>query len=144
MKRFKIVFENGYVLKATLLEEKSPKTCEAFWKSLPFNANFTQSRWSGREINFEKSFISPLPAENQTIYTSIGEICYWKDMRGEASASPPQAIAIYYGAELARSNKGEEIVNVFAQIDYENIENLKNVGEEVWLEGVKEAYFDFL
>src|SRR5699024_2614712 len=137
-------FENGYVLKATLLEEKSPKRCEALWKCLPFNANFTQSRWAGREINFEKSFMSPLPGENLTIYTSVGEICYWIDMRGEASASHPLRIAIVYSAELARSNKGEEIVNVFAQIDYENIENLKNAGEEVWLEGVKEAYFDFL
>src|SRR5699024_3852704 len=124
--------------------EKSPKPCEAFWKSLPFNANFTQSRWSVREINFEKSFISPLPVENQIIYTCIGVIYYWIDMRGEVSAFTPQVIAIYYGVELARSNKGEEIVNVFAQIDYENIENLKNAGEEVWLEGVKEAYFDFL
>jgi hypothetical protein len=130
MRKLKIRFERGGEVIATLLEEKAPNTCNGIWDQLPIESEITHTRWSGREIYTSCPEIPSLLRENQTIYTSIGEICYW-----EESATPPQVISIYYGAEMARSQKGSEQVNVFAQVDYADFEKLVGIGERVWLKG---------
>lgn len=145
MKRIKIRFEKGEVFTATLLEGQAPKTCEYVWDSLPFDSSVKQSRWSGREVNLSYvQYDLPPIRENQTIYTNEGEICYWREWNWEGDTSPPQAIAIYYGAELARSHKGNEPVNVFAKVDQEQTEALKSVCERVWLNGAERIHFEQL
>ncbi|WP_174614797.1 DUF3830 family protein [Virgibacillus ihumii] len=141
MKHLKIRFEGGEELSATLLEESAPLTCKAIWDSLPFQSTVTQSRWSGREINLRYDNDSYPIKENQTIYTSKGEVCYWRDWGWEGDSPPSQAIAIYYGAELARSNKGNELVNVFAQIHFNHFTILNKIGERVWLKGAEKVCF---
>ncbi|WP_257009948.1 DUF3830 family protein [Evansella halocellulosilytica] len=78
--------------------------------------------------------------ENQTIYTSLGEICYWRDWDNERDQDT-HVIAIYYGAEMARSNRGHEPVNVFARVHHDDIEKLMEIGERVWLKGTEKVYF---
>lgn len=144
MNRIKIRFEHGDMLTAYLLEEKAPQTCNIIWESLPHESVITHSRWSGREVNFVYK-ATPFPVrENQTIYTSKGEIVYWRDWNWEGTGEPPQAIAIYYGAEEARSNKGYEPVNVFAQVEYKYLHKLEKIGERIWLNGKEKVYFERL
>lgn len=135
MKQIKIQFKNGEIINAELLTSLAPETCNAIWDLLPFKTTVRHSRWSGREFNTQISKIENLPErENQTIYTSVGEICYWREWL-DHSHSPNQALAFYYGAELARSHRGDEPVNVFARVDYNKLDELKKIGERIWLEG---------
>lgn len=135
MRKIKIQFQKGEKIKARLLTSLAPETCNIIWNQLPIKTIARHSRWSGREFNTNISKLPKLPKrENQTIYTSIGEICYWREWL-EHSHSPNQALAFYYGAELARSHKGNEPVNVFAQVDYNQLDLLKKIGERIWLEG---------
>ena len=45
-KQFKIEVED-HVFITDLLEDKAPKTCEAFWNALPFEQEMLQVKWSG-------------------------------------------------------------------------------------------------
>ncbi|WP_163971873.1 DUF3830 family protein [Oceanobacillus halotolerans] len=144
MKRIRIRFEGGEELYATLIENSAPQTCKIIWESLPFQSVVTQSRWSGREVNLKYDNNDYPIRENQTIYTGKGELCYWRDWNSEGDIPPSQAIAIYYGAELARSNRGNEPVNVFAQIDFKYFNILDEIGERIWLKGAEDIYFERL
>jgi hypothetical protein len=144
LKRIRFRFENGDILTARLLEDKAPQTCEKIWNSLPLESAVTQSRWSGREVNFAYKENDMPRRENQTIYTSMGEVCYWRDWIWEEDGEHPQAIAIYYGAELARSHRGSEPVNVFAQVEYHEFERLAQIGERIWLEGKEKIFIERL
>ncbi|HJF34201.1 MAG TPA: DUF3830 family protein [Sporosarcina psychrophila] len=137
MKKIKFIFEKGDVLFATLNEKDAPDTASLMWDSLPYESKITQSRWSGREVNFMVDLHGLPSRENQTIYTSIGEICYWRNWRLEVNGQPEHVIAIYYGAEMARSHMGEELVNVLGQVDYNQLEVLRKIGERIWLEGLE-------
>lgn len=137
MKKILITFENGESFPAILQENKAPKTCEKVWEALPFTSVATHSRWSGREVNFAFKSNELPKRENQTISTSVGEVIYWRDWPVDSDPDVSEVIAIYYGAEHTRSHKGDEPVNVFAQIDYANLELLKTVGERIWLNGTE-------
>jgi hypothetical protein len=142
MKKLKIKFERGGEVFARLLEEKAPKTCNGIWSQLPIESEITHTRWSGREIYTSVPESPSFARENQTIHTSVGEVCYWRDWTWEESPVPPKAIAIYYGAEMPRSHKGSEQVNVFAQVDYKDFKKLEEIGERVWLKGKEKVYIE--
>ena len=137
MKKIKIMFGQGDELIAVLNEKEAPTTASLVWDSLPYESEVTQSRWSGREVNFKAKLHSLPPRENQTIYTSIGEVCYWRDWRLEEGGKPGHVIAIYYGAETTRSHMGEEPVNVFGQVENTQFEEMKKIGERIWLGGLE-------
>ncbi|AND40568.1 DUF3830 family protein [Cytobacillus oceanisediminis] len=137
MKRILITFENGESFPATLKEDKAPQTCEKVWEALPLCSVVRHSRWSGRDLNFAIKSNGLPKRENQTIFTSIGEVVYWRDWPLETDSKVNEVIAMYYGAEHTRSNKGDELVNVFAQIDYTHFELLETVGERIWLNGTE-------
>jgi len=139
MRRILITFENGESFPATLQEDKSPQTCQIVWEALPFSQTVKHSRWSGREVNFEFSSTTMPKRENQTISTSIGEVIYWRDWPRESEPDVLEVLAIYYGAEHTRSHKGDELVNVFAQIDYAYLDLLQKVGERIWLSGTEKV-----
>lgn len=48
-----IEFERGGYLKAELLDEDAPRTCEAVWKALPLQAKIMQARFAGEEMYFK-------------------------------------------------------------------------------------------
>ncbi|WP_404354837.1 DUF3830 family protein [Cytobacillus firmus] len=137
MKRILITFDNGESFPATLKEDKAPQTCEKVWEALPLCSVVRHSRWSGRDLNFAIKSNGLPKRENQTIFTSIGEVVYWRDWPLETDSKVNEVIAMYYGAEHTRSNKGDELVNVFAQIDYTHFELLETVGERIWLNGTE-------
>ncbi|MFE4524064.1 DUF3830 family protein [Cytobacillus firmus] len=144
MKRILITFENGESFPATLKEDKAPQTCEKVWEALPLCSVVRHSRWSGRDLNFAIKSNDLPKRENQTILTSIGEVVYWRDWPLETDSKVNEVIAMYYGAEHTRSNKGDELVNVFAQIDYTHFELLETVGERIWLNGTEKIKIEKL
>jgi hypothetical protein len=144
MKSILITFENGESFPAILQEDKAPETCQKVWEALPFTSVVTHSRWSGREVNFAFKSNEHPKRENQTISTSVGEVIYWRDWPIDSDPDVGEVLAIYYGAEHTRSHKGDELVNVFAQIDYENLDLLKTVGERIWLNGTERIQIEKL
>lgn len=137
MKKIRFTFEKGGTLIAQLNEKDAPQTAAFVWDSLPLESVATQSRWSGREFNLQAAIHHSPVRENQTIYTSIGEVCYWRDWRQDPTDAPKHVVAVYYGAELARSHYGDEPVNVFGQIEYDQLHAAKQIGERIWLEGAE-------
>lgn len=135
MKQIRLIFEKGGALLAVLDEERAPKTSEMVWEAIPFQATVTHSRWSGREVNFETELNQIPPRENQSIYTSLGDLCYWRDWRKSESKPFKHVLAVYYGPEMARSHMGEEPVNIIGSIIPSSIKKLNHVGERIWKEG---------
>lgn len=139
MSKIKITFENDYIFYAELDQAKANKTVEILLESLPLECQFFQSRWSGREINTNINIDEFPPKENQSIYVSIGDICYWRDWREEVEKNINHVLAIYYGPEMARSHVGNEPVNIIGKIDHKGLEEIIKLGEIVWKEGMKRA-----
>lgn len=135
MKQIRLFFEKGDSLLAVLDEEASPKTSVIVWEALPFQAIVTQSRWSGREFNFEAELNQFPPRENQSIYTSLGDLCYWRDWRKSESEPTKHVLAVYYGPEMARSHMGDEPVNIIGSITPSSRKKLHRIGERIWKEG---------
>jgi len=125
-KRFEIEFGKGGRFTAVLLTEDAPKTCEAFLKVLPLDGRFRQARFSGEEF-YIQSKMSCDP-ENQRI-PKQGDIAFNADPKWKA-------ICLYYGDHL----RVKTPFNLFARIISNNLEELKRVGERVWLQGEEAAH----
>lgn len=133
--RIKITFESGKIIFAKLNQDS--KTAHEVYKVLPFYSKAVHSRWSGKEINFQIPTSQELLKENQTIYVSLGEICYWSNWKRGEKEEQINVLAIYYGAEMTRSQAGPEPVNVIGQVESSDIEALKELGESIWLKGIQ-------
>jgi len=103
-----IIIENEKIgqVKAILLRDKNPKTCQAIWDALPLELNL--SRW-GEEL-YGKIPVE-IEAENSQKECEIGDIGYWMDGNG---------FCIFFGQTPA--SKGEKPVaatpvNIFAKIE---------------------------
>jgi len=103
-----IIIENKEIgeIKARLLKEKNPKTCNAIWDSLPFEINLT--RW-GEEL------YGPIPveidAENSQVECEVGDVGYWMGGSG---------FCIFFGKTPASTSdkpKAASAVNIFAKIE---------------------------
>lgn len=136
MKKIKVTFKSSNSVIGTLHDNE---TANIIYESLPLESTAIHSRWSGREVNFTLNLKGSPKRENQSIYTSIGDICYWRDWRNEANDTmlTKHVVAIYYGSEHARSHIGDEPVNIFGKIDEEYIEKIKQIGENIWLTGTE-------
>ncbi len=117
-----IEFERGGDLKAKLLDEEAPRTCEAVWRALPLKAKVMQARFAGEEMYFNTE-IGAVP-ENE-ISPQAGDIAFNPDPQW-------RAICLYYGDNIESENP----FNVFARI-LDDKEKLKEIGERVWLMGAE-------
>ena len=103
-----IIIENEKIgeVKAKLLLDKNPKTCQAIWDALPFEVNL--SRW-GEELYGDCPIT--IPAENSQTECDIGDVGYWISGQG---------FCIFWGPTLA-SSSGKPVaaspVNIFAKIE---------------------------
>jgi len=61
-----------FKVEAELLDNEQPKTCDAIWKALPFEAEL--EIWK-EEVYFEIPV--KIPPENPTPKTSAGDVSYW-------------------------------------------------------------------
>ena len=103
-----IIIENEKIgkIKAKLLIDKNPKTCQEIWESLPLELDLT--RW-GEEL------YGPIPVklgeENSQVECEIGDIGYWPN---------GTSFCIFFGRTPASTSdkpKAASAVNVFAKIE---------------------------
>ena len=103
-----IFIENEKIgkIKAKLLLDKNPKTCQAIWDALPFEVKL--SRW-GKELYGDCPV--KIPTENSQTECDVGDVGYW--MSG-------QGFCIFWGSTPASSGDkpvAASPVNVFAKIE---------------------------
>ena len=125
-KTFEIEFSKGGKFIAHLLMKEAPKTCEAFLGKMPVEVKFRQARFAGEEFYFQIDMNAEL--ENQ-IAPKWGDIAFNADPKWKA-------VCIYYGNTI---RQGGPPFNLFARIVPGDLENLKRVGERVWLQGEETA-----
>jgi len=86
-----------FQVSAEMLEGERPKTCEAIWRALPFEAEL--EIWK-EEVYFEIPV--KIPPENPTPKTTAGDVSYWPEGPG---------FCIFFGKSQPVSP-----VNTFARI----------------------------
>jgi len=103
-----IIIENEKIgqIKARLLTDKNPKTCETIWNALPFEVNL--ARW-GEELYGEIPV--SIGQENSQVDCEVGDVGYWPSGSG---------FCIFFGPTPA--SKGDKPiaaspVNIFAKIE---------------------------
>ena len=101
-----IIACKGSEIEAELLDER-PRTCEAIWQALPFEAKF--EIWK-EEVYF--NIPVKIPPENPTPRTTAGDVSYWPEGPG---------FCIFFGRSQPISP-----VNTFARIK-SGIENFRKV-----------------
>lgn len=103
-----IIIENEKIgkIRAKLLKDKNPKTCQAIWNNLPLDLNLSQ--W-GEELY--GAIPVKIPEENTQLECEIGDIGYWIQGSG---------FCIFFGKTPVSSSdkpKAASEVNIFAHIE---------------------------
>ena len=105
-------------IKARLLKEKNPKTCNAIWNALPFEINL--SRW-GEELY--GTIPVEIDGENSQVECEVGDVGYWMSGRG---------FCIFFGKTPASTSdkpKAASAVNIFAKIEEKDPKVFKQFSE---------------
>lgn len=140
--RIKLVFERGGELIADLLPEAAPKTIKRLIEALPYESTAYHTRWCGREVNFPIKSPAPIPRENQTATANTGDVVYWKEW--ETDENPPEALAVYYGAESIRDHRGFLPVNVFARVSQGQWPLIETIGLRIWKNGIEKIRIEMV
>lgn len=135
LQKIKFTFERGGELIADLLSKGAPKTIKKVLALLPYETTVYHTRWCGREVNFPINSLEPVFRENQTATANTGDVVYWKEW--ETEEDPPEALAIYYGAEVIRDHRGFLPVNVFARISPDQWTLIEEIGIRIWKNGIE-------
>jgi hypothetical protein len=103
-----IIIKNEKIgeVKAKLLTDKNPNTCQAIWDALPFDVSL--SRW-GEEL-YGDCPVS-IPAENSQTECDVGDVGYWIGGQG---------FCIFWGPTPASSGEkpvAASPVIIFAKIE---------------------------
>ncbi|MGI6485870.1 MAG: DUF3830 family protein [Tepidanaerobacteraceae bacterium] len=134
-RRIIFTFERGGEIRGILKFDEAPETCSTIWNLLPLEAYVLHTRWCGREINFPIKTPQSPPRENEQIFVSKGDIVYWREWEGLYAKTGAEALAIYYGAEHTRDCRGNLPVNIIGNVDYEDLNVLKEIGIRIWQKG---------
>jgi hypothetical protein len=103
-------------------EDSAPRTCEAFRRLLPMNADLLHVRWSGQAVWLPMGEMSlPIPPENATSYPAPGEVLLYPGGISETE------ILIPYGGTRFASKAGQLAGNHFLTI-VSGAEHLKEIG----------------
>lgn len=86
MSDFKIIFPDAEVeVKATLLGDKAPRTCEGFWQAIekPIETKGNHAMYTGREISVQlqeelckDGILHDVPKENLTCFPLPGDLLF--------------------------------------------------------------------
>ena len=125
----------GHTFDAVFEESRSPKTCEAFRKGLPFEGHIVHVRWSGEGIWIplgDRGF--GVGYEDATSYPAPGQILLYPKGKSETE------ILIAYGSVHFASKAGSLAGNHFATIT-SDLEKLREIGVSTLWEGAKSIVF---
>ena len=120
-KRFEIVFAGSRVtLRAELLEDLAPITCENFWNSIakPHTADLHHGGETGPEL---WCFVPPpaedLPYENSTVFPEHGDILYYHYRQPPTrDGAMVYDIGIYWDRGQSKLAQGWIPGNLFARV----------------------------
>jgi hypothetical protein len=135
-------FAKGDVLIGELSSEwGSPQTVELLKKQGPFSSLAKHSRYCGREVYFAAPPTLLGPKEKYSIFLSKGDIIYWRAWRDNGMEP---VLSFYYGPEYARSNQGDEPVNIIGHLHEDLLPLAVEIGERVWLQGAEEVQVEIV
>lgn len=131
MAKVEVEFERGGRFVIALLAEEAPHTCRAFLSALPLK---------GLEVRHAKS-------SGDEVYVQAKEMACEKEnnvdpVQGDVVFNPMpkwRAVCIYYGPGITNQIN----FNKFGHIS-EELEELKKVGNRIWLRGTEKASFRVL
>jgi len=130
-----IIEIDGYTFDAVFEERKSPKTCEAFRKVMPFKSKVVHVRWSGEGLWIplgNRDF--GVGHEDATSYPAPGQILLYPKGKSETE------LLIAYGSVHFASKAGTLAGNHFATIT-SDLEKLREIGVSTLWEGAKSIVF---
>ena len=130
-----IIEIDGHKFEAVFEEKRSPKTCAAFQKVLPFESKVVHVRWSGEAVWIplgERDF--GVEYEDATSYPLPGQILLYPKGKSETE------ILIAYGSVHFASKAGTLAGNHFATIT-SDLEKLREIGIATLWEGSKSILF---
>ncbi|MBI9086034.1 MAG: DUF3830 family protein [Desulfobacterales bacterium] len=130
-----IIEIDGHKFDAVFEEGKSPETCEAFRKAIPFESQVVHVRWSGEGMWIplgDRDF--GVGYEDATSYPTPSQVLLHPKGKSETE------ILIAYGCVHFASKAGSLAGNHFATIT-SNIAKLKEIGVSTLWEGSKKIQF---
>ena len=135
MEGFIIKTPNQVVIRFEYYLNDAPVTSAAFAALLPFTHTFLHARVSGHEIWIDNAPVLDIIQENASVFAEPGEVVYGplKPLRAKTS----NCMGIYYG-----EGSGLDSCNIFAKVLDEDMGLLKQLGEEIWKNGVQELTFE--
>ena len=121
---------------AVFEEEKSPQTCDAFRRAMPFESRVVHVRWSGEGVWIPLGDMDfAVGYEDTTAYPAPGQILLYPKGKSETE------ILIAYGSVHFASKAGTLAGNHFATIT-SNLERLRELGVATLWEGAKPIRFE--
>jgi hypothetical protein len=126
---------DGYEFDAVFEAKKSPGTCDAFRKAMPFSGEIVHVRWSGEGVWIplgDKDFA--IGYEDATSYPAPGQILLYPKGKSETE------ILIAYGCVQFASKAGILAGNHFATIT-SDLDRLREIGISTLWEGKKSILF---
>jgi len=124
------------VFDAVFETEKSPATCAAFEKAMPFESKIVHVRWSGEGVWIPLGDMDfAVGYEDATAYPAPGQILLYPKGKSETE------ILIAYGSVHFASKAGSLAGNHFATISG-RLDSLREVGVATLWEGAKPIRFE--
>jgi hypothetical protein len=127
---------DGHVFEADFETHKSPATCAAFQRAMPFDSRIVHVRWSGEglwiplgDMDFAVGY------EDATAYPAPGQILLYPKGKSETE------ILIAYGSVHFASKAGTLAGNHFASITAD-LDRLREIGVATLWEGAKPVQFE--
>ena len=130
-----IIEIDGHKFEAVFEENKSPKTCSAFRREMPFEGQIVHVRWSGEGVWIplgDRDFA--VEYEDATSYPAPGQVLLYPKGKSETE------ILIAYGCVQFASKAGTLAGNHFATIT-SDLEKLREIGVSTLWEGSKNIVF---
>jgi len=137
MQGFKLITSDNNIVRFKFYTEEAPVTCSAFINLLPFNRIFMHARTSGQEIWIDNAPELDIIQENASVFTLPGEVVYGPLKPERAKTS--NCMGIYYG-----EGKGLDACNIFAKVFDEDMDFLKSLGNNIWMNGTQNLTFQLL
>ncbi|MFT5219792.1 MAG: hypothetical protein ACI9LO_003479 [Planctomycetota bacterium] len=126
----------GQRFDARFEDDKSPLTCAAFRKAMPFNSQVVHVRWSGEGIWIPLGDMDfDLGYEDATAYPAPGQVLLYPKGKSETE------ILIAYGSVHFASKAGTLAGNHFATIT-SDLDKLREIGVSTLWEGAKPIIFE--
>ena len=134
---FQLRTVSGMVIRFRYYLDEAPITSEAFHAQLPYSQTFMHARNSGEEVWTDKAPPLHIPQENASVFCLPGEV-------GISPVTPIRVktagmMGVYYG-----NGKGLDATNIFAKVHDEDMEKLKELGEQIWRKGQQILTFEKL